>query len=74
MTLPSWHAKTNTSKIVTMINDGVTSFQNSFVVTEQGIAECFGHNESEQAKNLIEKAAHPDARSDLRIAAKKMGL
>ncbi len=74
MTLPSWHAKTNTSKIVPMINDGVTSFQHSFVVTEQGIAECFGHNESEQAKNLIEKAAHPDARSDLRIAAKKMGL
>jgi acyl-CoA hydrolase len=74
MTLPSWHSKTNTSKIVPMINDGVTSFQHSFVVTEQGIAECFGHNESEQAKNLIEKAAHPDARSDLRIAAKKMGL
>jgi acyl-CoA hydrolase len=74
MTLPSWHSKTNTSKIIPMIEEGVTSFQHSYVVTEQGIAECFGHGESEQAKNLIEKAAHPDARSMLREAASKMGL
>jgi acyl-CoA hydrolase len=74
MTLPSWHAKTNTSKIIPMVEEGVTSFQHSYVVTEQGIAECFGHRESEQAKNLIEKAAHPDARPMLREAAIKMGL
>jgi acyl-CoA hydrolase len=74
MTLPSWHEKTNTSKIIPMITDGVTSFQHSFVVTEQGIAECFGHDESEQAKNLIEKAAHPNARTSLREAATRMGL
>ena len=74
MTLPSWHEKTNTSKIIPMITDGVTSFQHSYVVTEQGIAECFGHGESEQAKNLIEKAAHPNARPSLREAALKMGL
>ena len=57
-----------------MFSDGVTSFQHSFVVTEQGIAECFGHDESEQAKNLIEKAAHPNARTSLREAATRMGL
>ena len=74
MTLPSWHEKTNTSKIIPMITDGVTSFQHSFVVTEQGIAECFGHDESEQAKNLIEKAAHPNARTSLREAGTRMGL
>ena len=74
MTLPSWHPKTNTSKIVPMITEGVTSFQHSYVVTEQGIATCFGHSESEQARNLIEHAAHPDARDHLRSAAKKMGL
>jgi len=74
MTLPSWHAKSNTSKIIPMVEEGVTSFQHSYVVTEQGIAECFGHAESEQARNLIEKAAHPDARPMLREAAIKMGL
>ena len=74
MTLPSWHAKTNTSKIVPMITEGVTSFQHSYVVTEQGIATCFGRSESEQAHNLINHAAHPDARESLRSAAKKLGL
>lgn len=74
MTLPSWHVKSNTSKIVPMITEGVTSFQHSFVVTEQGIATCFGHSESEQARNLINFAAHPDAREYLRAAAIKMGL
>ncbi len=74
MTLPSWHAKTNTSKIVPMITEGVTSFQHSYVVTEQGIATCFGHSESEQAQNLINFAAHPDAKPALRAAASKMGL
>ena len=57
-----------------MVTEGVTSFQHSYVVTEQGIAECFGHDESTQAKNIIENAAHPDARAFLRDAAIKMGL
>ena len=33
MTLPSWHEKTNTSKIIPMVTEGVTSFQHSYVVT-----------------------------------------
>jgi acyl-CoA hydrolase len=74
MTLPSWHAKSNTSKIIPLITDGVTSFQHSYVVTEQGIAPCFGHSESEQAHNLITYAAHPDAKAGLLAAAKQMGL
>ena len=74
MALPSWHQKSNTSTIVPLITEGVTSFQHSHVVTEQGVAQCFGHSEIEQARNLIEIAAHPDARSGLRTAASKMGL
>jgi len=74
MALPSWHAKSNTSTIVPLIKDAVTSFQHSYVVTEQGLAACFGHSQSEQARNLIDYAAHPDARDELRDAAGQMGL
>jgi acyl-CoA hydrolase len=52
----------------------VTSFQHSAVATENGIAQCFGRSEQEQARNIIERAAHPDARDELREAAAGMGL
>lgn len=64
--LPSWHPKANVSTIVPKIDAHVTSFQHSFVVTEQGVAACFGHTADQQAKNIIECAAHPDAREFLR--------
>jgi acyl-CoA hydrolase len=44
------------------------------VVTEQGVAECFGRSASDQAANLIENAAHPEAREYLREAARANGL
>jgi acyl-CoA hydrolase len=66
MALPSWHGKSGSSNIVPRLTETVTSFQHSFVVTEQGVAECFGRTAAEQATNLIEKAAHPDARENLR--------
>jgi acyl-CoA hydrolase len=72
--LPSWHQKANASTIVPRISEYVTSFQHSHVVTEQGIADCFGHSEKQQAHNLIENAAHPDARDELREAASQMSL
>jgi acyl-CoA hydrolase len=72
--LPSWHAKANVSTIVPNLSRNITSFQHSFVVTEQGIAQCFGQSQSQQAKNLIEKAAHPNAREHLSAAAKEMKL
>ncbi len=74
MALPSWHAKSNSSTIIPLIDGAVTSFQHSHVVTENGIARCFGMSEREQAENLIEFAAHPDARIDLTKAARGMGL
>lgn len=66
MALPSWHGETGNSNIVPRLAEPVTSFQHSFVVTEQGVAECFGRSMLEQATNLIEHAAHPDARESLR--------
>ena len=74
MALQSWHAKANVSTIVPRITECVTSFQHSHVVTEQGVADCFGHSENEQARNLIDQAAHPDARAELWAAAKQMNL
>ena len=74
MALPSWHDKSNTSSIIPLIDGAVTSFQHSHVVTEIGIARCFGMSERQQAENLIASAAHPDARASLTQAARDMGL
>ena len=74
MALPSWHKKSESSRIIPMIEDGVTSFQHSYVVTEFGVARCFGRSESEQAQNIIDHAAHPDAKKELAEAGKKLGL
>lgn len=74
MALPSWHQKSNSSTIIPLIEGAVTSFQHSHVVTENGIARCFGRSEREQAENLIMYAAHPDARASLTSAALSMGL
>ncbi|MFM5968352.1 MAG: acetyl-CoA hydrolase/transferase C-terminal domain-containing protein, partial [Micrococcales bacterium] len=74
MALQSWHPKAKLSTIVPQLTEPATSFQHSYVVTEQGTADCFGHSATEQAQNLIERAAHPDARDFLRDAAAKLGL
>lgn len=74
MALPSWHPRANTSTIVPYLDGPATSFQQSAVVTEQGIAWIFGSSERDQATHLIEKAAHPDARDQLREAAALMQL
>ena len=68
--LPSWHPKANVSTIVPKLDTHVTSFQHSYVVTEQGVAACFGRTAEEQANNIISYAAHPDARDYLRSSYK----
>ena len=74
MALPSWHPKANVSTIVPELNSPVTSFQHSYVATEQGIAPCFGHPVKQQAANIIKYAAHPDAKDGLNEAAAKLNL
>ena len=74
MALPSWHPKAQVSTIVPRLTENTTSFQHSFVVTEQGTAACFGRTQSEQALNLITHAAHPNAKEGLIEAASEFGL
>jgi acyl-CoA hydrolase len=72
--LRSWHPKAACSTIVPLLRDPVTSFQHTAVVTEQGTAELVGRTQDAQAGALIEQAAHPDARDELRDEASLLSL
>ncbi len=72
--LKSWHPKADCSTIVPLVDEPVTSFQMSAVVTEQGVAELFGHDEKAQARALITQAAHPSVREELWEEARTLGL
>jgi acyl-CoA hydrolase len=74
MALRSWHPRADASSIVAMVDEPVTSFQHTAVVTEQGVAEMFGHDERAQAAHLIDCAAHPRVRDELREEAAALGL
>jgi acyl-CoA hydrolase len=74
MALRSWHPKADMSSIVAMVDEPVTSFQHTAVVTENGVAEMFGYDERAQARHLIDHAAHPRVREELREEAVAMGL
>jgi acyl-CoA hydrolase len=63
--LRSWHPRAGCSTIVPMVEEPVTSFQPSAVITECGTAEIFGRPERDQVTQLIDQAAHPDACEDL---------
>lgn len=74
LALRSWHPKADTSTIVGSLTEATTSMQMSHVITEQGTAEIFGRTQREQATNLIEHAAHPDAREMLVEEGHRLGL
>ncbi len=74
LALRSWHPRANVSTIVPMIDEPVTSFQASAIVTEQGTAEIWGHDDHTQAAHLIEHAAHPDVRDELWEEARALHL
>ena len=74
MALRSWHPKADCSTIVPLVDEPVTSFQHSAVVTEQGVALIAGLDERTQARNLIDHAAHPRVRDELREEAAELGL
>jgi len=74
MALRSWHPKANCSTVVPMVDEPVTSFQATAIITEQGPAEIFGRTEKEQAANIIGNAAHPDVREELSEEAVALGL
>ena len=72
--LPSWHPRAQVSTIVPTLCEPATSFQHTYVVTEQGAARIWGESQHAQARHLIEDAAHPDAREMLRKEAQARGL
>jgi acyl-CoA hydrolase len=71
--LPSWHDRTDSSTIVERLVNPATSFQHSYVVTEQGVAHIWGCPHLEQARQLVDNAAHPQARDVLKSAVARMG-
>ena len=72
--LRSWHPKANCSTIVPLVDEPVTSFQMTAVVTELGTAEIYGNDQREQARQLIENTAHPSVREELWEEAVALGL
>ena len=71
--LPSWHPKAQCSTIVPSLDGPATSFQHSWVVTEQGAASIWPGTSSDQARHLI-AVSHPEAREGLMVAAHQRGL
>lgn len=74
MALRSWHPKAKVSTVVPLIDEPVTSFQPSAIITEQGVAEVVGRPEKEQARAIIDNAAHPSVREELWEEAGYLGL
>jgi acyl-CoA hydrolase len=72
--LPSWHPKADVSTVVPRLAGPVTSFQHSFIVSEQGTAAIWGHDASAQAEAIIGSVAHPSARDGLRAAGRELGF
>ncbi|WP_286989255.1 acetyl-CoA hydrolase/transferase C-terminal domain-containing protein [Thermomonospora sp. CIF 1] len=72
--LPSWHPKAEVSTVIPRLAGPVTSFQHSFIVSEQGTAAIWGHDASEQARQIIDHVAHPSVRDGLREAGRELGF
>jgi acyl-CoA hydrolase len=72
--LPSWHPKAQVSTVVPRLAGPVTSFQHSFIVSEQGTATIWGCDASTQAEQIIDQVAHPSVRDELRSAGRELGF
>ena len=63
--LRSWHPKADVSTVVPLLDEPVTSFQQSAIVTEHGVAELWGYDQQAQCRHIIRDAAHPQVRDEL---------
>ncbi len=72
--LHAWHHKTDTSTVLPILDNPVTSFQHSAIVSEHGCAELFGRSQHAQAKLIIDEVADPRARLELEASAGRLGL
>ena len=62
------------STVVPQLTGPVTSFQHSFLVSEQGVAAIWGRDADEQARQIVDRVAHPDAREELRAHGRDLGF
>ncbi len=72
--LRSWHPQADVSTVVPLLDEPVTSFQQSAIVTEHGVAELWGHDQRAQCRHIIRDAAHPRVRDELWEEAAALGL
>ena len=72
--LRSWHPRADCSTVVALVDEPVTSFQHSSIISEQGRAQIWGADQCEQAHQIIDHVAHPDVRDELREEARALGL
>ena len=72
--LHSWHDKSDSSAVLPILTNPVTSFQHTAIVSDQGCAELFGRSEHEQARSIIERVADPRAHDLLLERAGSLGL
>jgi acyl-CoA hydrolase len=52
----------------------VTSFQHSYIVSEQGTATVWGNDAASQAEQIIDNVAHPSAHDELRAQGRELGF
>ncbi|NKZ07615.1 acetyl-CoA hydrolase/transferase family protein [Actinomadura latina] len=72
--LPSWHPKADVSTVIPRLSGPVTSFQHSFIVSEQGTATIWGRDSLSQAQQIVDRVAHPSARDELREQGRELGF
>jgi acyl-CoA hydrolase len=72
--LPSWHPVADVSTVVPVLQVPVTSFQHGYIVSEQGAAAVWGSDQVTQARQIIDRVAHPSARDGLRAVGRELGL
>ena len=63
--LHSWHQKSDTSSVLPVLTNPVTSFQHSAIVSDQGCAGIFGRSGRARPRLIIERVADPRARDGL---------
>ena len=60
--------------LVPLVDEPVTSFQQSAIVTEHGVAELWGYDQQAQCRHIIRNVAHPQVRDELWEEAAHLGL
>jgi acyl-CoA hydrolase len=72
--LPSWHPRADVSTVIARLAGPVTSFQHSYIVSEQGTATVWGRDSTDQAQQILDQVAHPAARDALREEGRTLGF